>query len=293
MDIGVLVTATAESGDLAAVARRAEALGFDSLWIPEHPVIPVGHQTPFPGAADGALPDHYNRWVDPFIALTVAAGVTNRIKLGTGICLLPERDPIVTAKVIASLDLYSNGRVILGIGGGWLREEIEVMGTTFRLRWKRLRETVEAMRLLWTQTEASYEGELIQFPAVRCEPKPVQKNGPPVLLGAHGRRAIERVARSYDGWFPLAQSPQALGAEVAALRKLVKEAGRDPDSVPVTPIVDPENGHLSADRLKQYQAAGVSGVVVFNQKMGTEISDGKAHEWLDRVAPIVERAHGV
>ena len=293
MDIGVLVTATAESGDLAAVARRAEALRFDSLWIPEHPVIPVGHKTPFPGAADGALPEHYNRWADPFIALTVAAGVTNRIKLGTVICLLPERDPVVTAKVIASLDLYSNGRVILGVGGGWLREEIEVMGIPFRLRWKRLRETVEAMRLLWTQTEASYEGELIQFPAVRCEPKPVQRNGPPVLLGAHGRRAIERVARSYDGWFPLAQSPQALGAEIAALRKLVKEAGRDPDSVPVTPIVDPENGNLSVDRLKQYQAAGVSGVVVFNQKMGTEISDGKAREWLDRVAPIVERAHGV
>jgi len=293
MDIGVLVTATAESGDLAAVARRAEALRFDSLWIPEHPVIPVGHKTPFPGAADGALPEHYNRWADPFIALTVAAGVTNRIKLGTGICLLSERDPVVTAKVIASLDLYSNGRVILGVGGGWLREEIEVMGIPFRLRWKRLRETVEAMRLLWTQTEASYEGELIQFPAVRCEPKPVQRNGPPVLLGAHGRRAIERVARSYDGWFPLAQSPQALGAEIAALRKLVKEAGRDPDSVPVTPIVDPENGNLSVDRLKQYQAAGVSGVVVFNQKMGTEISDGKAREWLDRVAPIVERAHGV
>lgn len=293
MDIGVLVTATAESGDLAVVARRAEALGFDSLWIPEHPVIPVGHQTPFPGAADGALPDHYNRWADPFIALTVAAGVTNRIKLGTGICLLPERDPIVTAKVIASLDLYSNGRVILGVGGGWLREEIEIMGIPFRLRWKRLRETVEAMRLLWTQTEASYEGELIQFPAVRCEPKPVQKNGPPVLLGAHGRRAIERVARSYDGWFPLAQSPQALSAEIAALRKLVKEAGRDSDRVPVTPIVDPENGNLSADTLQQYQAVGVSGVVVFNQKMGTEISDGKVHEWLDRVAPIVERAHGV
>ena len=212
MDIGVLVTATAESGDLTAVARRAEALGFDSLWIPEHPVIPVGHATPFPGTADGVLPDHYNRWVDPFIALTVAAGVTNRIKLGTGICLLPERDPLMTAKVIASLDLYSNGRVILGIGGGWLREETEVMGTSFRLRWRRLRETVEAMRLLWTQQESSYEGELVQFPAVRCEPKPVQKNGPPILLGAHGPKAIERVARSYDGWFPLAQSPQALGA---------------------------------------------------------------------------------
>ena len=293
MDIGVLVTTTAESGDLTAVARRAEALGFASLWIPEHPVIPVGHATPFPGAADGALPDHYNRWADPFIALTVAAGVTNRIKLGTGICLLPERDPLMTAKVIASLDLYSNGRVILGIGGGWLREETELMGTSFRLRWRRLRETVEAMRLLWTQQEASYDGELVQFPAVRCEPKPVQPNGPPVLLGAHGPKALERVARSYDGWFPLAHSPQALGAEIEELRKLVKEAGRDPDSVPVTPIIDPDNGNLSADTLKRYQDAGVAGVVVFNQQMGTEISDGKAHEWLDRVAPIVGRAQGV
>ena len=293
MDVGVLVTATAESGDLSAVARRAETLGFASLWIPEHPVIPVGHTTPFPGAADGVLPEHYNRWADPFIALTVAAGVTNRIKLGTGICLLPERDPLMTAKVIASLDLYSNGRVILGIGGGWLREETELMGTSFRLRWRRLRETVEAMRLLWTQTETSYDGELVQFPVVRCEPKPVQQNGPPVLLGAHGPKALERVARSYDGWFPLAHSPQALGAEIEELRKLVTEAGRDPDSVPVTPIIDPDNGNLSVDTLKRYQDAGVDGVVVFNQQMGTEIADGKAHEWLDRVAPIVDRARGV
>lgn len=293
MDAGVLVTATAESGDLSAVARRAEALGFTSLWIPEHPIIPVGHTTPFPGVADGVLPEHYNRWADPFIALTVAAGVTNRIKLGTGICLLPERDPLMTAKVVASLDLYSNGRVILGIGGGWLREETEIMGTSFRLRWRRLRETVEAMRLLWTQTEASYDGELVQFPAVRCEPKPVQQNGPPVLLGAHGPKALERVARSYDGWFPLAWSPQALGAEIEELRKLVTEAGRDPDSVPVTPIIDPDNGNLSVDTLKRYQDAGVDGVVVFNQQMGTEIADGKAHDWLDRVAPIVDRAQGV
>ncbi len=134
MDVGRLVTATAGGGDLRAVARRAEALGFASLWIPEHPVIPVGHTTPLPGAADDVLPEHYDRWVDPSTALTVAAGVTNRIKLGTGMCLLPERDPSVTAKVVASLGLYSKGRVILGIGGGWLREETEIMGTSFRLR---------------------------------------------------------------------------------------------------------------------------------------------------------------
>src|SRR5882724_1059919 len=198
MNVGLLTTATAQSGDLAEVARRTEALGYDSLWIPEHPVIPLNRQTPFPGSRDGQLPDHYNRWADPFIALTVAATVTKRIKLGTGICLLPERDPLLTAKVIASLDMYSKGRVILGVGAGWLKEETELMGTRFGVRWKRLRESVEAMRVLWSQPEASYEGELVRFPAVRCEPKPVQPSGPPVLLGALGQKALERVVRTYD-----------------------------------------------------------------------------------------------
>ena len=208
MNIGILMTATAQSGDLAEYARKVESLGFDSLWIPEHPVIPVGHQTPFP-IGDGKLPEHYNRWADPFIALTVAATVTKTIKLGTAICLLPEREPLMTAKVIASLDHYSGGRVIIGAGAGWLREETEVMGTRFRVRWKRMRECVEAMRVLWTKAEASYEGETVRFPAVRCEPKPVQKNGPPILLGAHGPKALERVARTYDGWLPLVQIGRA------------------------------------------------------------------------------------
>src|SRR5712692_7351129 len=166
MNIGISTTATARSGDLAEVARQVEALGYDSLWIPEHPVIPVHRATPFPASQDGQIPDHYGRWADPFIALTVAATVTKTIKLGTGICLLPERDPLITAKVVASLDLYSGGRMILGVGAGWLKEETEVMGTRFGVRWKRLRETVEAMRALWTQTEASYDGELVRFPAV-------------------------------------------------------------------------------------------------------------------------------
>ena len=136
MDIGLILVATTQTGDLAALARRAEAVGFDSLWIPEHPVIPIGPLTPFPFAP--ALPEHYGRWVDPFVALTVAATATTRLKLVTGICLLPERDPLVTAKVVASLDYYSGGRVILGVGAGWLKEETEVMGTPFRVRWQRL-----------------------------------------------------------------------------------------------------------------------------------------------------------
>ena len=293
MEVGVLVTATAQSGDLAEVARRVEAEGFDSLWIPEHPVIPVGHQTPFPAAADGQLPEHYNRWADPFIALTVAATVTKKIKLGTGICLIPEREPMVTAKTIASVDLYSGGRVVIGAGAGWLREETEVLGTEFRLRWKRMRETVEAMKVLWTQREASYQGDLVSFPAVRCEPKPVQPGGPPILLGAHGPKALERVARTYDGWFPLVQDPESFAKHMTTLRQLTKEAGRDPDALQITIIVDPGESGPSVDDLKRYRDAGAQGVLPFSQQMGTEIADGRAMAWIDRVLPTVERAQRV
>jgi len=287
MDIGTLTTTTAESGDLAEVARQAEALGFDSLWIPEHPVIPVARTTPFP-IGDGALPEHYNRWADPFVALTVAATVTKRIKLGTGICLLPEREPMMTAKVIASLDLYSGGRVIIGAGAGWLKEETEVMGTRFGSRWKRMRETVEAMRVLWTQREASYEGELVRFPAVRCEPKPVQRPYPPVLLGAHGPKALERVARTYDGWFPLVYDVAAFERDMVTLRKLAQEAGRNPDSLQVTVIIDPDDGGPSLDTMKRLRDAGASRLVLFSQKIGVDAADGQALEILKRLAPKVE-----
>src|SRR3989442_2977117 len=241
MKIGISTTATAQSGDLAEVARQVEALGYDSLWIPEHPVIPVHRTIPFPASRDGHMPEHYGRWADPFIALTVAATVTKTIKLGTGICLLPERNLLITAKVVASLDVYSGGRVILGVGAGWLREETEVMGTQFRLRWKRLRESVEALRVLWTRREASYDGEMVHFPAVRCEPKPVQQPGPPVLLGALGQKALERVTRTYDGWYPFVQSLAGFQQDMATLRKLAAEAGRKPDTLGVTPIVVPRH----------------------------------------------------
>jgi len=293
MDIGILVAATAESGDLAEIARLTESLGYDSLWIPEHPVIPVDMKTPFPAARDGKLPDHYARWADPFIALTVAATVTNRIKLGTGICLLPERDPLMTAKVIASLDLYSHGRVIIGAGAGWLREETEVMGAKFGLRWKRMREMVEAMRVLWTRDEASYEGELVRFPPVRCEPKPVQKPYPPVLLGAHGPKALERVARTYDGWFPLVRDPGQLKRDVTTIRKLAGEHGRKSEALQITAIVDPREQGPSADELRQYRDAGANRLVLFSQEIGVETAAGKAPELIRKFAPVVERAQRV
>jgi probable F420-dependent oxidoreductase len=293
MNIGISTTVTARSGDLAEVARQVEALGYDSLWIPEHPVVPVHRTTPFPASRDGQMPEHYMQWSDPFIALTVAATVTKTIKLGTGICLLPERDPLITAKVVASLDVFSRGRVILGVGAGWLKEETELLGTRFGARWKRLRETVEAMRVLWTQKEASYTGDLVRFPAVRCEPKPAQQPGPPVLLGALGPKALERVVRTYDGWYPFVQNLAGFQQDMATLKKLATEAGRNPDSLQVTAILDPRDGNLSVDDLKRYRDAGASRIVVYSQQTRQEDADGKALEVVKRSAVIVERGQHV
>jgi probable F420-dependent oxidoreductase len=287
MDIGLLLIATTRTGDLAAIARRTEAAGIESLWIPEHPVIPIEISTQFPFAT--ALPEHYGRWLDPFVALTVAACATTRLRLVTGICLLPEREPLVTAKIVASLDQCSGGRVVLGVGAGWLREETEIMGARFGTRWRLLRETVEAMRVLWTEAEARYEGELVRFKAVRCEPKPVQPGGPPVLLGGHGEKVFARLARTFDGWCPIVESPDAFAAETRVLREVLRAAGRDPERFQLSPFVDPESD-LSPAALAAYRGAGATRLVMFSQKAAAEMADGAAAKWIERTAPIVERA---
>ena len=288
MEIGVMIAATAQTGDIAEIAREVEALGYESLFIPEHPVIPVGFKTPPPGG--GELPEHYNRWMDPLVALAVAAAVTKRIRLGTGICLLAEREPLVTAKVIATLDVISNGRVVLGVGGGWLKEETEVLGTRFGMRWKRLRETVEAMRLLWTQPEPSYSGELVRFPPLRCDPKPVQKPGPPILLGAHGTKGRERVVRTYDGWCPVVGKPETFKRDIAELKKIAAERGRNPDSLQITGFVAPHQNGLSRDELKFFKEAGANRLVLFSQRDAIEMANGKTLEVIRRIAPTLEQA---
>jgi len=291
MDIGLLLIATTRTGHLPTLARKAEQVGLDSLWIPDHPVIPVGFQTQ--SQYVDVLPEHYGRWLDPFVALTVVAASTTRLKLATGICLLPERHPLVTAKEVASLDQISGGRVILGVGAGWLREETAAMGAEFRTRWKRLRETVEAMRLLWKNGDAAYEGELVRFPRVRSEPKPVQPGGPPVVLGGQGRKTYARLARTYDGWCPIIDDPEQFAREAAELREVLVGAGRDPQAFIMTPFVDPRGGTLSTDFLKAYADAGAKRIVLFSQAMATEIADGAGADWIERAAGIVERARGL
>ena len=187
MKIGVLAFVASFTAHPVEVARKCEALGFESFWLPEHAIMPVNPKTPFP-QGDGTIPEVYAHMIDPFVGLALAAGATNRIKLGTGICLVPERDPFNLAKEVATLDYYSGGRVLFGIGAGWLRDESEIMGVDFRRRWPMTREYIRAMKELWTREEASFEGEFVKFPALRSNPKPAQKPHPPVHIGAGGER---------------------------------------------------------------------------------------------------------
>ena len=196
MDIGLKMSISTNSIDVAEIAAKAEALGFESIWLPEHPVMPVNPASKYPGSPDGSIPASMSDMGDPYIGLARASAVTNTIKLGTGITLIPERNPLVLAGAIASLDRFSGGRFLLGIGTGWLREETEIMGGDFDHRWTQARESIEVMRALWTQDTAEYHGRYYDFPPVQCNPKPAQEGGPPVRQrtqcvptgGAMGRR---------------------------------------------------------------------------------------------------------
>src|SRR3954464_11047749 len=186
--------------DPVTLGRMAEERGFESLWFPEHTHIPVSRDTPYP--AGGELPDMYWHTHDPFVSLAAVAATTERIKVGTGICLIVERDPITTAKEVASIDQLSGGRFLFGIGAGWNREEMATPGTDASRRFGLMRERVEAMKAIWTQDEAEYHGEHVDFDPIWAWPKPAQKPHPPILVGGKGERVIDRVVRYGDEWMP-------------------------------------------------------------------------------------------
>ena len=229
MKFGVYHFSTDYSIHPAELGQALEARGFESLFVPEHTHIPADRTSPYPGG--GELPLHYSHTLDPFVALAAVASVTNKLLLGTGICLVVERDPIVLAKEVASLDYISNGRVLFGIGGGWNREELEHHGEKFDQRWKLLRERVEAMQQIWTQEEASYHGEFVNFERIWSWPKPVQKPYPPVILGSDGGQAMKRVVRYCDGWIPFARGNENLPDKIAQLNEMAAAAGRGPIAV--------------------------------------------------------------
>ena len=198
---GISMFPTDYSIQPAEMARAVEDRGFDSLFFPEHTHIPANRKTPFPGG--GELPKQYWHAHDPFVALSACAAVTERIRLGTGICLIIERDPITTAKVIASLDMVSNGRAIIGIGAGWNQEEMENHGANYQHRWKIVQEKVAAMRAIWCNDEAEFHGEFVDFDPIWSYPKPVQEGGPPIWIGANSKWVFDRIAEYADGWMPI------------------------------------------------------------------------------------------
>jgi len=244
MKIGVLMFPTRPPIDVAVVAQQAEALGFDSLWLGEHPVMPVHSTSPFPGSPDGRIPDSYSWFVDPFVALARASGVTTTLKLGTGITLVPERHPLLLAKEIATLDYFSGGRFLFGVGAGWHKEETDIMGGNFAHRWTQTREAIEAMKALWANEAAEYHGRYYDFPLVRSFPRPVQLPHPPIFLGGSAQQVFKRIVEYGNGWMPTRSTPEIIKQGRAVLNELAVEAGRDPKSIEVMAYIAP------ADRAK-------------------------------------------
>src|SRR5665213_3277661 len=259
MHFGASMFLTDYSMTPAELAQALEQRGFESIWAPEHSHIPASRRTPFPGGAE--LPKQYYDVMDPFVTLTAAAMATTNLKIGTGVCLMNQRDPIQTAKLVASIDQVSGGRFLFGIGVGWNADEMEDHGTVFATRAKLVRERVEAMKAIWTNTKAEYSGEFVNFAPLMAWPKPVQKPHPPVIVGGAFPHGARRAVRYGDGWIPLAGRPGQYGDvfdTVPKFRALLQESGRDAASCPVSIFSAPEDG----DTLKRYRDLDIARVAV-------------------------------
>lgn len=261
MDVGIFVFTIGATEDVAVLAKRAESLGFESFWVPEHPAVPVHTTSPYAGSPDGSIPDIYWQIVDPFVALGRASAVTSTIKLGTAVCLVPEHNPIHLAKQVATVDHYSEGRFIFGIGTGWIKEETEVMGGDFARRWTQTREAVLAMKELWTKDEAEFHGRYVDFPPLRSFPKPKQKPHPPVYLGSKAANVFKRVVSWGEGWMPNRITPEEIRAGRASLNELARQAGRDPKSITISVL--PNVGQVyNREVLKSFEEAGTDLVLL-------------------------------
>jgi probable F420-dependent oxidoreductase len=247
--IGITMFPTDYSIGPVELGRAAEDLGFESLFFPEHTHIPTSRRSPWPGGPN--LPQEYSHTLDPFAALGAVAATTSRLKIGTGVCLVVERDPITTAKEVATVDLISNGRFLFGIGGGWNEEEMEDHGTDPAHRFKLMRERVLAMKQLWTEDEAEYHGDLVSFDGTWAWPKPVQKPHPPILIGGDGEHVLKRVVAYGDGWMPIhGRGAVPPWERFKTLQEMASEAGRGALSGSVfgTPP--------KRETIERYQAAG-------------------------------------
>ncbi len=288
MKIGILFTVNEYTVDPANLARKMETLGFESLWIPEHAVIPVNTTTPLPETppGQGQIPEVYSHVCDPFVAMAMAAGATTRLKVATGVMLVPERNPIVAAKEIATLDYFSGGRVMLGIGAGWLKEESEILGADFPHRWTQTKEYIAAMRELWTKPEPSFEGKYVKFPPVRMYPKPAQAGGPPILIGSKDKNALRWVAQWGDGWCPIFLPPAALHVELGKLRDECNRASRDYNRLDITIMKRELRGDRASVQsgLREYEDAGADRFVIM--QIGARMTDTTYEIELQRLASL-------
>ncbi|MBI2735798.1 MAG: LLM class F420-dependent oxidoreductase [Rhodospirillales bacterium] len=277
MKIGAVMFFTTDSMQPAPLARAMEERGFESLWVPEHTHIPSSRKSNYP--ASGGLVRAYYELLDPFLALNTAATVTTRLKVGTGIALITQRDPIVTAKMVSSIDQLSGGRFLFGVGNGWNQDEIENHGTAFESRHKLARERVEAMKAIWAEEEPEYHGEFVNFDRMKQWPKPFQKPHPPIIVGGAFPYAARRAVRYGDGWIPRDDWLDRDGIEVLdKFRAMAKEAGRDPASLSISTFRVPDD----LDRLKRYRELGIDRVVF---SLPAE-KDGRIMPILDRWAEL-------
>jgi probable F420-dependent oxidoreductase len=255
MELGVCYFPTDYGIDMSELGRALEDRGFKSLFTPEHTHIPLSRRTPFPSGGD--LPKRYSHTHDPFVALSFAAAATKKLKVGTGILLVPQHEPIVTAKAIASLDQLSGGRFVFGIGGGWNVDEMENHGAKHATRFKMMREHVLAMKALWSQDEASFHGEFVKFDPVWSWPKPTQRPNPPILLGGESDHTLRRIIEYCDGWLPRPRGFDPVEG-IARLHRMASEKGRDPKTLSVTVFAPPPDKAV----LDGYRKAGIDGALL-------------------------------
>ena len=279
MDVGLTTGISTDSVDVAVLAQKAESLGFESFWLPEHTIVPVRSTSRYGGTPDGSIPPSMSDSGDPLIGLARASAATRTIKLGTAISLVPEHNPLVQAKQIATLDRLSNGRFIFGIGAGWLKEETEIMGGDFDHRWRQTREAILAMKELWTKDEAEFHGRYYDFPPVRCNPKPVQKPHPPVFLGGFAPNVFKRIAAWGDGWMPVRVTTEQVKMGRATLDELAETAGRDPKAIRLMVC----NVAADRDTIKELEEAGADRVTV---SLPRDMGEGMVEE-MERLAEKV------
>lgn len=265
---------------LANLAQTAEAVGIESIWTVEHVLVPVDYKSKYPYSETGKMPGPDNVPIpDPILPLAFVAAITKTLRLGTGVVILPQRHPAYVAKEMATLDVLSNGRALLGIGSGWLQEEFEALGVPFTERGARTNEAIRAVRALWRETPEPFAGKFFKWGAVESNPKPVQKPGVPIIVGGHADAAARRAARYGDGFFPARGDRATLSHLFAVVREECAKIGRTPEEVELTT----GGGHLDVDAVRRYQDLGVSRLVIAPPAFDPDGVRAGLHDFADRV----------